>query len=392
MLAALGCAGASDLIALVQAAVGDDYLVEGDAALIEADEDDHHGGRSDDDARAAALQKRLADARTVALVSLRGGAWLTRILGRIDFDVLRSRPRRIALFGFSELTTLLNIASAYPQAFCLYDLGPGFIKAGLRDSARLTEEEAERRFPAEFAAFFQDVRGIIEGRGSRRAISGTVVSGTLARPAPARFVGGNLAVLTTLLGTPYASAIDTTGRWLALEDINESPDRLDRRLAHLKLAGLFERCAGLLIGDFHDKETDHQEAVLHLLRYHLPPGRDLPIITTGAVGHVWPLAPLPLNTEVVLEPLETKTDQRPVRLCVSWPTIVAAQLGRERRTIAQGERSEPRGGDGAWHGLRADVECAAHGEPEQADALRHGLPAAGPDAPANRDARSVGGG
>ncbi len=330
MLAAMDCAGAADLIDYVQSAVGDAYLVEGDAALIEAQEDDERGGRSDDVERAEALEGRLADEETVALVALRGGAWVTRILGRIDFEVLARRRRRIALFGFSELTTVLNIASAYPQAFCLYDLCPGFLRKGLRDFARrhpgrLTEVEADQQVHQQLAAFFRDVQAVLEGRGSSRSISGTLVAGRLSGPTRVQFVGGNLTVVTTLLGTRYAQCIDPAGRWLVIEDINESPDRIDRRLAHLKLAGFFQRCAGLLIGDFHAKDKNHQAAVVQLLQCHLPPGRDLPVVSTRDVGHVWPVAPLPLNSPVVLEPLELEQGQRRVRFEVSWPMILAGR-------------------------------------------------------------------
>jgi len=326
MLEALECDGAAALIDQVQVAVGDGYLVEGDAALIEAGEDDNRGGRSDDIARARAIERRLADDETVAFVALRGGAWLTRILGDIDCDVLNRRRRRITLFGFSELTTLINIASAYPQAFCLHDLCPGFIRKGLRDQARrqreeMSEPDADARFRREVTAFFQDVTNILEGRGSNRSITGSLVNGALPVRTRARFVGGNLTVLTTLLGTAYAAAINPTGRWLLLEDVNESLDRIDRRLAHLKLAGFFDRCAGLLIGDFHEQEMDHQETVVHLLRYHLSSVADTPIIITRDVGHVWPLAPLPLNSPVMLDPSDAHAGRRRVGFHVCWPTV-----------------------------------------------------------------------
>ena len=90
-------------------------------------------------------------------------------------------------------------------------------------------------------------------------------------------------------------------------------------MAHLKLAGFFEQCAGLLIGDFHDQDRDHQETVIELLRYHLVPERDLPIITTRDVGHVWPLAPLPLNWPVTLERVGVEGDKPRVRFIVDWP-------------------------------------------------------------------------
>jgi muramoyltetrapeptide carboxypeptidase LdcA involved in peptidoglycan recycling len=185
----------------------------------------------------------------------------------------------------------------------IHDLGPGFIRAGLNEYSRLhpdllTEQQARERFPQEFMNFFGEVRGIIEGLGSARRITGRLAAGALPEDCEATFVGGNLAVLVTLLGTPFRKAIDPAGRWLLIEDINESPERIDRRLAQLKLAGSFQRCAGLLVGDFREKDKDHQPAVLELLPFHLAPDRAIPIITTRDVGHVWPMAPLPLGRSV----------------------------------------------------------------------------------------------
>ncbi|MCP4594293.1 MAG: LD-carboxypeptidase [bacterium] len=327
MLDGLGCADTAELLSLVQASVGESYRVEGDASFIELSDDDAHGGRDDDEARARVIEQRLADDQTVAFVALRGGAWLARILPRIDFTVLERRTQPIALFGFSELTTLLNIASAYPQAFCLYDLGPGFLRMGLKDQARRTgdpdpEKTADARFREEFAGFFRDVTAVLEGRGSSRRVEGALVAGTLPNMTQARFVGGNLAVLTALVGTPYAKAIDLGGRWLMIEDINELPERVDRYMAHFKLAGMLEGCSGVLVGDFHEGQTDHQAAVVHLLRHHLPVGSNLPIITTRDLGHIWPLAPLPLNVPVRLETLATREGSIQVSFGIDWPTLV----------------------------------------------------------------------
>jgi muramoyltetrapeptide carboxypeptidase len=61
-------------------------------------------------------------------------------------------------------------------------------------------------------------------------------------------MGGCLSLLETTLGTPYE--IDTTGTLLFLEDVGEKPYRIERMLTHLKLAGKFDRLAGLVFGDF----------------------------------------------------------------------------------------------------------------------------------------------
>ncbi len=86
------------------------------------------------------------------------------------------------------------------------------------------------------------------------------------------------------------------GRWLLIEDINEMPYRIDRYLAALKIAGWFERVAGVLLGDFHTDREDQVRSVVEILKLHLPHGRRLPVVTTRSVGHVWPMLPVPINT------------------------------------------------------------------------------------------------
>jgi len=311
MLGELGCGSADELLALIRAAVGPAYRVTGDRRLIEATEDDARGGRSDDLRRAGDLQRALADDRVAAVVALRGGAWLTRILPRIDFDVLRHRRSRVALFGFSELTTVINVAARYPRAVCWYDLGPAFISTGLAGWAlrqgpkhlrrpAAARRWALRRFRAELAAFFRDATSLLEGRGSVRAVRGRLVAGRLPGATRVTLAGGTLAVLVSLIGTPYARSVFRSGRWLMLEDVNEAPHRLDRMVAHLHLAGALERCGGLLLGDFRDGGHDRRDAVRSSLRRVLPARSSLPVVVSDDFGHTWPMAPLPVGRPVEL--------------------------------------------------------------------------------------------
>ena len=93
---------------------------------------------------------------------------------------------------------------------------------------------------------------------------------------------------------------DRDGKWLIIEDVKETPYRVDRFLAALKVAGWFERVAGVLVGDFRMTHTDTQPAVLELLPYHLPPGRNIPVVATHSFGHLWPNLPVLLNRPVQL--------------------------------------------------------------------------------------------
>ena len=109
------------------------------------------------------------------------------------------------------------------------------------------------------------------------------------------------------------------GKWLAIEDVNEAPYRIDRFLAAFKVAGWFDRLDGVLVGDFHTAEDrDQSRAVLEILRFHLPPERRLPVVVSRDIGHIWPMQPLLLN--------------HPLRLMVRGRRVELTALpgGRER--------------------------------------------------------------
>lgn len=305
-MAFAGLTSPAQLVELFQANIGPRYRITGDLELLGAKEDELRGGRRDDERRAADIAAALADDGVAALLSVRGGAWFTRVLPRIDFSVLHRRTTRVAVFGFSELTTLVNIVGAHPQGLGVYDMGPAFLAYGLKRHARLAglidpaddaaaDRWAAERFPAEFRAFLDDMVGMIEGRGTRRPIFARLIRGSLPDVVEASFAGGNLVVWATLAASAYEPLVCPPRSWLFLEEINEKPERIDRFLSLLTLAGYWERCAGLLLGDFHMKDADLAPAVVEMLEFHLPRGGTLPVLLTAQVGHIHPMSPLPIR-------------------------------------------------------------------------------------------------
>jgi len=329
----LGPGGIQGMLALARAGVGSRYDVTASERMIFSKQTDATGGRSDDRARAREIQTLLADERVAGLVTLRGGAWFTRILDRIDFDVLSRRRRMIHIFGFSEMTTLVSIAGKYPKVVGVYDLGPGFLFGGAERYAQKHVRELTRaidlpagqhagfaagwalaRYPQAFTDFFRDVADILDGSGSQRVPTGRLLAGAIPRSSRISIAGGTLSVLLPLVGSRYASAVETRGKWIALEDTNEAADPIDRMMAGLKLNGLFERAEGVILGDFHDKDKDLTETAFRLLQHHLPAKRRLPIISLQNFGHTYPIAPLPLHREVTLK----RTGASRVRIEIPW--------------------------------------------------------------------------
>lgn len=308
-----------ELLDFLQEMVGDRYRVRGQPAVMDAVRDDERGGRSDDRARVREINEALANEEVAALVTLRGGAWLTRILPEVKIDLLSRRRRPLAVFGFSEITTLVNLVGSHAKGRGYYDVGPAFIRDGMERFARLSPgralgktnltgkrlELAAKRFAAEgfldeFRKSIENVVRIVEGKSSRRQVAGRLVRGRLAAASQVTIVGGCLSLVTPLTVEAYARRIRPVGKWILLEDLEEHPHRIDRQFAHLKLAGWFERCSGVLIGDFHLGDEDQEKLVLEILKYHLPVQRNLPVLVTRDVGHVWPSATLPIGRRMTM--------------------------------------------------------------------------------------------
>lgn len=306
-----GTRSAAAYLALVRQCVPDALAWTTDARLFRTVEDEQRGGRRDDAARIRDLQSALDDPATVAIVAARGGAYLTRILPHLDFSPLTGRGRPLAVFGFSELTTLVNLAATYPRGRGVYWLCPNFLAWKIQPRSRAMAAMGE---------FWRIIAQIAVGDGAdapRRGqavhaddafahdaalplhdVTAKIASGRV-RPGFAPIIGGCLSVLAAAAGTPLFRRLRPDGRWLAIEDIHEAPYRIDRYLATLKLLGWFERVAGVLVGDFHaDEQPDQRRAVLELLRFHLPAHHPPPVAMTRDFGHTWPIVPVPIGRAV----------------------------------------------------------------------------------------------
>lgn len=296
-LARLGFVDPDEFLAFIAHQLGPAYQLTFTRELFDAVEDEQNGGRSDDAVRVADLNRALRDPRTIAVVALSGGAYLSRLLPDLDFAPLRARKSPLLLTGFSELTSLVNLVAAFPQGRGWYWLCPNYLawKINPIEHARAVTAEFWQRLP----------RLLADQPFESRYLSDDPVRGQIATGAPRsgtiKVVGGCLSVLAALVGGKLLSRLPLKDRWLVIEDVNEAPYRIDRHLAALKIAGWFEKLVGVIVGDFHTREADVQNAVVELLRYHLPPKRRVPVLTTSALGHVWPMAPLPINRPLRLK-------------------------------------------------------------------------------------------
>jgi muramoyltetrapeptide carboxypeptidase len=123
----------------------------------------------------------------------------------------------------------------------------------------------------------------------------TYVSGSAEGP----LIGGNLSVLSRLVGTPFMPSLQ--GAVLLLEDLGERPYRLDRMWTHLALAGVFRDSRGIVLGSFsgcEERDADYTSA--EVLR-SLAEETGLPCAAGFPVGHTDINEAVPLGVRVRLD-------------------------------------------------------------------------------------------
>ena len=179
----------------------------------------------DDSRRLDELTAALADDSVKAIVAARGGYGTLRLLADL-WPKLRAAafpPKPVV--GFSDLTALHAVLQA---AGWVSIHGPVVTQLGAQPPA-----VAER------------LVHLLESPVAPAPLRGTpLAAGVVEGP----LLGGNLSLVTRLLGTRYLPDLD--GAILLLEDVGERPYRLDRLLTQLRQAGVFERIAGLVFGTF----------------------------------------------------------------------------------------------------------------------------------------------
>lgn len=235
--------------------------------------------------------ERLADVNSLAsltspdtiVMPVRGGYGASRLLDRIDWQALASRQQRdpLLICGHSDFTAIQ--AGLLAQANVITFSGPMLAaNFGAETLNTFTEQHfwlALRK--AQFTVEWQ-------GDGPQCDVQGTLW-------------GGNLAMLISLIGTPWMPTIDKG--ILVLEDVNEHPFRVERMLLQLEYAGILNRQSAIVLGSFSGAAPNEYDAgyslesVYAFLRSRL----SVPLITGLDFGHEQRTVTLPIGANVTLK-------------------------------------------------------------------------------------------
>ena len=237
-----------------------------------------------DASRARGLNEAFRNDRVDAVVCMRGGYGVARMLDQVDFDVIRANPKLV--LGYSDITALHT--AIHQKVGMVTFHGP-----------------MPDRHWMEFDDFTRD--------SMLRAVSSTKPLGVLHNPegvSPAcivpgkckgLLVGGNLSLIASACGTPYA--LDATDKVLLLEDVNEYIYRLDSMLTQLRLAGMFDKCAGVVLGGFTDCTEEYERYALSLediIRDIIVPAGK-PVLGNMSIGHMKTKITVPLGVECAVD-------------------------------------------------------------------------------------------
>ena len=213
-----------------------------------------------------------------AVLAVRGGYGCLRLLPLLDLKLLAASPK--LLIGFSDLTVLLNELGRR--------LGLITWHAPMLNTLTRCDTESRNSFLA-----------LLAGQPAREIRAAAI---RILRPGrgQGRLIGGNLACLSHLLGTPHEP--DWPGAVLFLEDTGEPLYRVDRMLTHLERAGCLKKLAGLLLGSFtNGKGEDEPWTDLVWNRVLEVAGDDYPVWGNFPAGHASRNLSLPLGAMTVMD-------------------------------------------------------------------------------------------
>lgn len=229
-----------------------------------------------DDERYADLEEALLDPEVKAILCSRGGYGAVHLLERLDKLPLRENAKWI--IGFSDISALHALMSRHGIASIHGPMA--------RHIATHSGKDADS----------QALFGILQGKPQTFEIT----PHPLNRPgeATAPLLGGNMAVLNGLIGTPFD--MFKPGTILFIEDVSEPIYKIERMMYQLKLSGILGQLSGLIVGDFTEYSPDIDNESMESMIAGMVREYDYPVAFGVPFGHAKNIMPLVESIEATL--------------------------------------------------------------------------------------------
>jgi len=241
--------------------------------------------------RAADINAMFADDSVAGILAMTGGSGCNRIVDKLDYALIAAKPKFFG--GFSDLTSLINAIQVQTGLVTFH--------------CPVAASEWNEFSLASFRALVMEghaltLRNPLPQRGDNLVATQDRISTLTSGRARGRLLGGNLAVLSSLAGSPYFP--DFKGAVLFLEEINEYIYRVDRMLSTLRLAGALDGLAGVVLGKFTKCEPgDGNFGTLTLDEVFDDyfKGLKVPVFRGAMIGHIKRKHTVPVGAEVEID-------------------------------------------------------------------------------------------
>lgn len=230
-----------------------------------------------DEERITDLQEAINDPLTKVILCARGGYGLARIIDRIDLTPLLKKPKWVV--GFSDITVLHSAMSA---------AGLTSLHAGMCRQISDEGSASTIKLMDTLLGWMPSYYGESTSQYNRQGCS------------KGKLIGGNLSVLHGLIGTPYD--LSYRNNILLLEDVCEPLYRIDRMIESLRLAGVFRKISGLIVGQFNDmSEDDSFDGGAYGIINAALGNEDIPVCYNFKSGHTDVNMPLIIGATTTME-------------------------------------------------------------------------------------------
>lgn len=259
-----------------------------------------------DERRAEELMQAFSNPEVDAVFPGTGGYGTMRMLDLLDYEVIRANPK--ILIGFSDVTGLHIALATKCNLVTFHSPNPQW---GLGSDSNLNPFSAKYFWRSLLAEENRGEPGFAY-QPPRWTPMGAFTTGVAEGP----LCGGNLSLVSALAGSEYE--LDTDGRVLFLEDVNEAPYRIDRMLRQMQLAGQLDNLAGVILGQFRKCDPDGSDSSLSLTEVFLDYFGEAPypVVCNFPAGHVTLNATLPFGVPVRVDAdrCEVRVLENPVTL------------------------------------------------------------------------------
>lgn len=248
---------------------------------------DRYGYLAGTDAnRAADVNTMFTDSSVQAILALRGGWGCNRILPLLNYNRYRTSPK--ILMGYSDITALL--LAIYARSGIVTFHGA----VGTSTWNPFTVDYVRRILLNGEAVTLQNSRPNRDNLTTTPILVETITPGK----ARGKLVGGNLSVITAMVGSIYLPSWQQS--ILFVEEIGEDPYRVDRMLTQLKLAGILPQIAGFIFGQCTNcvpKDQEDSLTLAQVLRDHIQP-LGIPAWYGSMIGHIKDKFTVPVGVDV----------------------------------------------------------------------------------------------